>query len=92
MPFCNQCGHNNPDGSRFCSQCGTRLESAGATGASSGEDNPNESTATITFGAPTKDPEMTLITCYPTYYIGPAPKRLVVFSKLVDDAQQTAAR
>lgn len=41
--------------------------------------------------APTKDPEMTLITCYPTYYVGPAPKRLVVFSKLVEDQQQTAA-
>ena len=41
--------------------------------------------------APTKDPEMTLITCYPTYYIGPAPKRLVVFSRLVEDQQQTAA-
>ena len=32
---------------------------------------------------PTNDPQLTLITCYPTYYIGPAPKRLVVFSKLV---------
>ena len=32
----------------------------------------------------TTDPRLTLITCYPTYYIGPAPKRLVVFSKLVD--------
>jgi len=42
--------------------------------------------------APTKDPELTLITCYPTYYIGPAPKRLVVFSKLVDEPQQTAAK
>ncbi len=31
----------------------------------------------------TTDPQLTLITCYPTYYIGPAPKRLVVFSKLV---------
>jgi len=31
---------------------------------------------------PTEDAQMTLITCYPTYYIGPAPKRLVVFSKL----------
>lgn len=27
---------------------------------------------------------LTLITCYPIYYIGPAPKRLVVVSKLVD--------
>ena len=31
----------------------------------------------------TEDPRLTLITCYPTYYIGPAPERLVVFSKLV---------
>ena len=33
---------------------------------------------------PTPDPQLTLITCYPTYYIGPAPQRLVVFSKLVE--------
>jgi sortase A len=32
----------------------------------------------------TPDPQLTLITCYPVYYIGPAPDRLVVFSKLVD--------
>ena len=31
---------------------------------------------------PTPDDELTLITCYPTHFIGPAPKRLVVFSKL----------
>jgi LPXTG-site transpeptidase (sortase) family protein len=37
---------------------------------------------------PTKDPELTLITCYPTYYIGPAPKRLVVFSKLIESDGQ----
>ncbi len=30
------------------------------------------------------DSRLTLITCYPTYYIGPAPERLVVFSKLVE--------
>ena len=49
MPFCTQCGHNNPDGSRFCSQCGTRLESAGPAEASTGGaagDNPSDSTAT----------------------------------------------
>lgn len=34
----------------------------------------------------THDPQLTLITCYPTYYIGPAPKRLVVFSKLVSSS------
>lgn len=43
----------------------------------------------------TTDPQLTLITCYPTYYIGPAPKRLVVFSKLVesgaDDGRQALA-
>jgi sortase A len=32
---------------------------------------------------PTDDAELTLITCYPTYFIGPAPKRLIVVSKLV---------
>lgn len=34
----------------------------------------------------TKDSQLTLITCYPTYFIGPAPERLVVFSKLVERA------
>ncbi len=28
------------------------------------------------------DARLTLITCYPTYYIGPAPERLVVFARL----------
>jgi LPXTG-site transpeptidase (sortase) family protein len=38
----------------------------------------------------TPDPQLTLITCYPVYYIGPAPKRLVVFSRLVEsDGQPT---
>jgi sortase A len=42
---------------------------------------------------PTDDAQVTLITCYPTYYIGPAPKRLVVFSKLSNevDAALTAS-
>jgi sortase A len=40
----------------------------------------------------TPDPQLTLITCYPTYYIGPAPKRLVVFSKLVDSSQYGLAQ
>jgi pSer/pThr/pTyr-binding forkhead associated (FHA) protein len=26
VPFCTNCGHNNPNDARFCSQCGTRLE------------------------------------------------------------------
>ncbi|HEU5453270.1 MAG TPA: class D sortase [Terriglobales bacterium] len=42
---------------------------------------------------PTRDTELTLITCYPTYYIGPAPKRLVVFTRLIGNGsgEQTAA-
>ena len=38
------------------------------------------------------DARLTLITCYPTYYIGPAPQRLIVFSKLVGDSQTGAQR
>ncbi len=34
---------------------------------------------------PTDDAQVTLITCYPTYFIGPAPKRLVVFTKMVGE-------
>ncbi len=30
------------------------------------------------------DHRLTLITCYPTYYLGPAPDRLVVFGELVN--------
>ena len=37
----------------------------------------------------TKDAQLTLLTCYPVYYIGPAPKRLVVFSKLVPASGST---
>ncbi len=44
--------------------------------------------------APSSDAKLTLITCYPTYYIGPAPERLVVFSKLIDGtpARENAQR
>jgi len=40
---------------------------------------------------PSDDTRLTLITCYPTYYIGPAPQRLVVFSKLQDAAAPASA-
>jgi|SRR3954471_1907260 sortase A len=36
------------------------------------------------------DSQLTLITCYPTYYIGPAPERLVVFSKLTERTADTS--
>ncbi len=40
---------------------------------------------------PTADPQLTLITCYPTYYIGPAPGRLVIFSKLMGRSPEAVA-
>lgn len=48
MPFCTACGKQNPDDARFCSQCGTRLVSAGA--APEAQESPGESTATIAIG------------------------------------------
>ena len=41
MPFCTQCGHANPDESRFCSNCGAALARATTTG------DPSTSTITI---------------------------------------------
>jgi sortase A len=38
----------------------------------------------------THEPQLTLITCYPTYYVGPAPERLVVFSKRTDTPEAQA--
>ncbi len=57
MPFCTQCGHQNPEGARFCSQCGSRLEAAAAAPAPGAGETPSETTATITFGGPVKEPE-----------------------------------
>ncbi|HEX4976899.1 MAG TPA: FHA domain-containing protein [Nocardioides sp.] len=53
MPFCTECGHQNPDDARFCSQCGKRLAQAVPADA----EDPSETTATITFGAPAKEAE-----------------------------------
>jgi LPXTG-site transpeptidase (sortase) family protein len=36
--------------------------------------NPTE----VSVMAPTKDPSLTLITCYPFYYVGNAPKRFII--------------
>lgn len=40
---------------------------------------------------PTKDGELTLITCYPTHAIGPAPQRLIVVAKLVSKPEPSTA-
>ena len=55
MPFCTECGHQNPDDARFCAQCGRRLEPAGAAVPVADVEAPSESTATITYGGPAKD-------------------------------------
>jgi LPXTG-site transpeptidase (sortase) family protein len=41
---------------------------------------------------PSQEHRLTLITCYPTYFIGPAPERLVVFSKLADEQDAGASQ
>ena len=45
MPICTQCGHNNADDARFCSNCGAALGVAG--GSSAAPPSPGE-TSTIT--------------------------------------------
>jgi sortase A len=37
--------------------------------------------------APTSDARLTLVTCYPFYYAGPAPERFIVQAKLVEPSQ-----
>ena len=53
MPFCTECGHENPPSAKFCSQCGHRLVGAdtfgGQGGGQGGEQG--DATSTITFGA-----------------------------------------
>jgi len=49
--------------------------------------NPEDVSAT----SPTSDTRLTLITCYPTYYIGPAPRRLIVVATLKQSLQNKPA-
>ena len=50
MPYCSQCGSQNSDNARFCSQCGTPLAPPAS--------DPAPHDSTITFGAPAKsDPD-----------------------------------
>jgi len=53
MPFCTNCGKQNPEDARFCSQCGTRLAADDTAGTPPAQPL-TDSTATITFGAPDK--------------------------------------
>jgi hypothetical protein len=54
MPFCTECGNENPSTARFCSQCGHRLEAAEDPSVSAVP--PSETTATVTFGVPVTSP------------------------------------
>ncbi|WP_323793898.1 FHA domain-containing protein [Nocardioides sp.] len=47
MPFCTNCGRQNPDDARFCAQCGTRLVGADSPAPA---DAAGETTATIQIG------------------------------------------
>jgi pSer/pThr/pTyr-binding forkhead associated (FHA) protein/ribosomal protein L40E len=42
MPFCTQCGHENPPDANFCSRCGARMATAA-------EPAPSDSTSTLAF-------------------------------------------
>ncbi len=50
MPFCTNCGHDNPDGSNFCAQCGAPLSNAASRGSSA----PGDSTERVPTGDTTK--------------------------------------
>ena len=49
MPFCTECGHENPGTARFCSQCGHRMAQ---------QETPAEGTATLALGPQTGDGEL----------------------------------
>ena len=49
MPLCTRCGHANSEGSRFCSNCGSRL--IGDDEGAPGEARPVEMTSTISLGS-----------------------------------------
>ncbi|MFT3871898.1 MAG: FHA domain-containing protein [Nocardioides sp.] len=48
MPFCTNCGRQNPDDARFCSQCGTALVSPDEVGPAA--EAPVDATATLNLG------------------------------------------
>ncbi|WP_137295556.1 FHA domain-containing protein [Nocardioides dongxiaopingii] len=51
MPFCTNCGRQNPDDARFCAQCGTRLLALDPNLPTAASGEPiGESTATIQIG------------------------------------------
>jgi pSer/pThr/pTyr-binding forkhead associated (FHA) protein len=60
MPFCNQCGHENSEGSRFCSQCGAMLPGADRPAAAPAPQTPGVTdTAMLTPIGAEPEPEQT---------------------------------
>ena len=49
--FCTQCGHQNPDGSRFCASCGASLARSGGERSRAGSDRSVDTTSTISLSA-----------------------------------------
>jgi pSer/pThr/pTyr-binding forkhead associated (FHA) protein len=47
MPFCTNCGHDNPEGSKFCGQCGTPILQGNPPGASTERVPTGDTTKTI---------------------------------------------
>jgi pSer/pThr/pTyr-binding forkhead associated (FHA) protein len=50
MPYCTNCGNENPDGAKFCSQCGTRLAGENPSDETGTAVGLGDSTATISIG------------------------------------------
>jgi pSer/pThr/pTyr-binding forkhead associated (FHA) protein len=47
MPFCTNCGHDNPEGSNFCAQCGAPLTAAPPTASTGSRVPTGDTTKTI---------------------------------------------
>ena len=47
MPFCTNCGHDNPDGANFCAQCGAPLTAAPPQPGASARVSSGDTTRTI---------------------------------------------
>jgi hypothetical protein len=79
MPFCTNCGHDNPEGSNFCGQCGAALNvpPAGASAPGSGASPEPERTptgdTTKTFPAVTEDREMEALSADEEAAVGALP-------------------
>jgi pSer/pThr/pTyr-binding forkhead associated (FHA) protein len=59
MPFCTNCGHDNPEGSNFCANCGTALTSTATRVETPPERVPTGDT-TKTIPAPVDEPRDSL--------------------------------